>query len=496
MSSRAQDRWVKGRRGVLRLLRSLLADHHEAQRFVDTLRQYERARGTLGPYQDWLCFGERLVAATMEDAAALRRRLDVEGTGIAVDADRVSAWRDRRRTLHRVLRRLPRGLARYAPAPDVDPQAERFAIAKVESQGVPDTPHPEDALLQLPTPWLKAVARWHGLRGHRARLRIAASIADVLLYDGGYVESLVGTLDGVPLRLLARHVAAGRRRWSALSAAEADAFAVPGDWDRVAEGEGGRLRQYGLLFVGREGRERTVYVPEGLRPTLAPCLAARLQHGESPEDRKLAEDLDRLGRPETERRERERPRLAGPGHGPGRLPTRLSRIRHRTPGPDRVFEIVATLRGAERVLTRRVLVSYQRSFGALREILQLALGIRRPWSFLRFQDGVGATERDFIWTNPAVRGTSRDVRDEWAIPLREAFQDYGHRLTYEYRASTAASDDWIHEVRMVRVHAPEHVAVEPCVVYGEGLPPHAVASGVEGPLQARLDAANRLLARL
>jgi hypothetical protein len=324
---------------------------------------------------------------------------------------------------------------------------------------------------------------------------MAASIAEAI-HHGDRRGDLLDETDGASwLKRYVEVVCAGGVALRSLSAVERRDLMVPLSWAQGAPGAGGRLRQLGLLFVGRDAGEAIAYVPSGARSAIAFSLAPHVRAQGVEGVSELLPVLEGLAVEERRRREREPSLPEHPYAWPGRVPTRLSRIRRKTPGPERVYELESCLRGSAEPVTRRILISYRRTVGALRQTMEVATSFR-PHSSYVTSVGSGPAGEGY-WFDPAKRGLTEGDRDEWATSIRDAFTNFGGRLVFHscHGVRGGPPDFHEHEIRLVRVHAPERVGIEPRVVYGEGMAPYATAHGA-GELQASIDAANILLERV
>jgi len=145
---------------------------------------------------------------------------------------------------------------------------------------------------------------------------------------------------------------------------------------------------------------------------------------------------------------------------------------------------------------RRILISYQRSVGALREVIQLALGSEERDGRIFAVPGP-ELEPFRVWLDPAESTFDTGARDEWATSIRDAVATSSKRLHYIGNARRKAGNlDRPCTLRVVRMHAPERVPAEPRVIWGEGMAYEGAGTIPEEKLQASLDAANVLLERL
>lgn len=480
---------------VQRLIDRLARDYGEAERFEAALERHVRETGGEEPHA--------AVAKRIRDAAftiklglfGARSRLYDDEDRARFSAREIENLDQARRTLHGALRRLPPALFADVVAEPGCP--EREFVTKAERRQVPASPHLEDALLQLPAAWLKLVGFRLRVRGHRAKAPIAADVASWFYYAPRLNRWLEVCLTEGQRRLLADLVVVGRTPLSALSPEDRVSFIVPKDWRMPSVGNGGFLRQVGLAFIGRDGKRPTAYLPDGIRPALALAL---LEHERRPE---VLEALESLAQAERDRRAREAPCCENEEAQLHRLPTRLGRIRRRTPGPDRIVELETTLeteRGAvvRPVVTRRILISYQRSLGALREVIQLALGRFDGHSYLWAEGRDGDLSES--WGDPRAMSLTDGIRNEWTTSIRDALAAHGGRLLHIDGPPPRLPPVTQHRIRRIRTHAPESVESEPRVIWGEGVAPargeQTPPEPTPGQLNRILGAANVMLERL
>jgi hypothetical protein len=327
------------------------------------------------------------------------------------------------------------------------------------------------------------------IRGHRARDRIAARIADIVHRQYAF-EHFAKRLSPDLLRALARFVLEGCVSFSELSMEELQHLSIPEDWTQPAPGVGGALRQTGLLFLARSGDDGLVYVPEEARAAMALVLEARMRKQCATSDRDAASALWACAEPERKRQAKEAVVCDCDHDVPWVIPSRLARLRRRTPGPDRVAEIEIRSEDARRPLTRRILISYQRTVGALRTVLQLALGSAQQGGCVFVEP---EEDRPFRrWLSPDDEYYANGDRDEWATSIRDALAAHGPALRYVPEPGSLPR----HRVRLVALHAPERVEAEPRIVGGTDTYEESPYGTAAHELEASLAEANLLLERL
>ncbi len=477
----------RGRKGFERVLDELHRDRQELRRLERALRRYVEedpaCRNRRG-YLELVTWMAKDLATTIEDVRAARDRATADSI---VHPRFLAERRRRRRDWRRVHRALPDDLFAGVPVESAEQDARR--IARIEARAVPEEPDAESALLLLPTSWLRAIGGRHGTVSGASRSCLAATCA-FPLYQPRYLEAFLDReVEPAHLGFLAHVVAAGKIALGDLAPAERTALEVELDWRAPAAGVGARLRQLGLVFVGAESGRRTVYVPEGARPSLALALVRLLREQGRPGDPRQVEQLVALSQAAARRQAREDGyHRAGvvPVFG---LPSRRARLRRRTPGPDRVVELEIVARATDSPLMRRLLISYQRSLGTLYEVLLLCFALcpSDEHAFLAWDGDAGAP----CWGSARSGRAPIGARNEWTASIRDALTEAAGRLTYRHGDRLGVRFD----IRVVRLHAPERVTAEPRVVYGEGAPKHPFG---RGPLtcQETVDAANTFLERL
>jgi hypothetical protein len=280
------------------------------------------------------------------------------------------------------------------------------------------------------------------VRAVAARLRAGSGLLDLLRQ--------ACTTD-LSRRFLAELVLVGRIPFDDLSPAVLRTYATV---DGVCTPDDGCLvlRGLGLVFLGARKETVAAYVPEDLRRPYAEAVSALLRERPGADTERLVRELEAFVA-----------RTAPTEHSPSSVrATPRARARLATPGPDRVLDLEVRLFDLPVVVRRRILVSYRRPLGALREILHVVFDWRlrgRHW-FCHFP-----SRR--LWGPAGRRVGDQACEDEWKTPLRDVLSTRGSRLLYVIDPPT----HWPHEIVLTSVHAPELVPSEPRLVEAEGARP-------------------------
>jgi len=120
------------------------------------------------------------------------------------------------------------------------------------------------------------------------------------------------------------------------------------------------------------------------------------------------------------------------------------------------------LKDLDAPVSRRILVSYQRSLGALHEIIRIAFAWpqrARHWFFY--------PARHQTWAPPGRTIDNCETFDEWHTPIRDLLSSRGARALYVIDPPT----HWAHAIETRAIHAPGLVEREPRVVDACGARP-------------------------
>lgn len=136
-------------------------------------------------------------------------------------------------------------------------------VVRIEARPLPRASGLEPWLERLPARWLRVIGRLHGVAGPgRARGRDIARAVAARLRKRGVLGSILREQMGQIERLLFAMVAdRGQVPLSRMDDEVREAFDAGDRWDVVPPVPGGRLRAFGLVFVGRAKGSRWSRVP-------------------------------------------------------------------------------------------------------------------------------------------------------------------------------------------------------------------------------------------
>lgn len=162
-----------------------------------------------------------------------------------------------------------RALREGAPPP---PDDER--VSRVEAQPFPRSSGIEPWLERLPEGWLRVTARLYDLApAPRARKADLAREVAARIREPETLRRVLREHIGPEERwILARMVAGTDVPLSEMDRATAESFDVHWEWPTLPPGSGGKLRAYGLAFVGRKGGARSLSYPRELGDLLDDAL--------------------------------------------------------------------------------------------------------------------------------------------------------------------------------------------------------------------------------
>lgn len=143
----------------------------------------------------------------------------------------------------------------------------------------------------------------------------------------------------------------------------------------------------------------------------------------------------------------------------------------KTPAP--IHELEISLREIEPRIWRRFVIRSDASLARLHDVIQVVMG----WYDCHLHQFIGPDETrysppyremDFDW--------DADVIDERKVKIRKALPDVGSRLVYEYDFG----DDWLHELKVIRMGPAEGSTRNPRCLAGERACPPEDVGGIPG----------------
>lgn len=375
--------------------------------------------------------------------------------------------------MFREVDRAAEALASFDAAPL--PHDER--VARQEAKPLPLARAPEPWLERLPAAWLKTMARLHGLDSARKKPVLVKDIAKHLRTPEALRPVLAEALDPEARLCLAGLLVFGEAAGEEFDEAFAAAAAVPWDWTSRTPAvlAPGRLRVYGLAFVGRRKGETVYALPEDLVVPVAEALFPLLREaGPSvPEDVLHAMEALASGRPREVV-------IAFDSIEEGEASAASDALLER-PGNETILELEVILR-VDRDVRRRLLVSSRRSLGSLHTVLQHALG----WEDYHLHSFKSPSDGQVYGSPDFELDPFSTFEDEWSTAVGDVLPRVKSRLEYEYDFG----DGWEHDIRCVARHAPDAVPAEPHCLGGRGAcPPEDVGGrwGYAGYLEALAD---------
>jgi len=341
-------------------------------------------------------------------------------------------------------------------------------VTEHEARALPDADEPGAWLETLPEGWLRTVARMHGVPSEGPKAKLVGRVADALLDRDRLTTVLAKGLGRRERMRLAEHVVVESFPLEELPEEVSGDLWVQWDWgNRLPPTIGGKLRAFGLLYVGMQEGMPTVAVP----PDLLGPIAYALRTGDPKEwkswDADIHEELwthEALAYGEDELSQwgivgEPRLRRAQRGSGPHAKP----------PGPERVYVLDVDLRGSEPPVSRQIRVSGRRSLGELHRILQDMMG----WG----DEHLHAFEAaDGSWRYAHVRHEVSGSYDEDRVSIDQVARRAGSRFVYEYDFG----DCWIHDIRVAERLDPEQAVSEPWCLGGRNACPPEDSGGVMG----------------
>ena len=341
-------------------------------------------------------------------------------------------------------------------------------VTEQEAKTLPDADEPGAWLETLPEGWLRTVARMHGVPSEGPKAKLVGRVADALLDRDRLAAVLAKGLGGRERMRLAEHVAVESYPLEELPDEVSEDLWVPWDWaPRLPPSIGGKLRAFGLLYVGMQEGMPTVAVPPDLLGPIAYALRTRDRKEWKSWDADIHEALTihealAYGEDELslwgvvgEPRLRRAHRSSGPQTKP--------------PGPERVYVLDVDLRGSEPPVSRQIRVSGRRSLGELHRILQDMMG----WG----DEHLHAFEAaDGSWRYADVRHEVAGAHDEDHVSIDQVARRVGSRFVYEYDFG----DGWIHDIRVAERLDPKGTGAEPWCLGGRNACPPEDSGGVMG----------------